>query len=298
MKISTMSIVVGTTACNARCPFCVSKTTPEQGVSVPQPINWRNFKEVAIPLANRTDCTTILFTGKGEPTLAAPDITDYLNVLNRAENCAFPFKELQTNGIILAHNTKIRGRDAIEYLREWYSLGLTTICISVVHWIRDMNAKIYCREKTENHYELDELIEALHKIGFSVRLSVMLLKGYIDTPEKMKDMIAFAKLHKVEQMTMRPIAYPENDNSPTTAWIKEHTLSADELHDIIRHVEVNGNLTLRLSHGAKVYDVGGQNLCLADCLTTNDTDENIRQIIFFSDGRLCYDWKYEGARLI
>jgi len=27
MKIQTMSVVVGTSACNAKCPFCVSSTT-------------------------------------------------------------------------------------------------------------------------------------------------------------------------------------------------------------------------------------------------------------------------------
>ena len=33
MKIQTFSIVAGTEACNAKCPFCVSKMTPNCGIS-------------------------------------------------------------------------------------------------------------------------------------------------------------------------------------------------------------------------------------------------------------------------
>jgi hypothetical protein len=34
MKFQTMSLVAGTLACNARCPFCISGQTPHNGVEV------------------------------------------------------------------------------------------------------------------------------------------------------------------------------------------------------------------------------------------------------------------------
>jgi hypothetical protein len=51
---------------------------------------------------------------------------------------------------------------------------------------------------------------------------------------------------------------------------------------------------MRLPHGADVYDFRGQNVCLNNCLTPPNSEE-IRQIIFFPDGHLRYDWVYEGA---
>ncbi len=55
---------------------------------------------------------------------------------------------------------------------------------------------------------------------------------------------------------------------------------------------------MTLMHGAVGYDVGGQNVCLTDCLTLDASNEDIRQLIFFPDGRLGYDWQYEGAVLL
>ena len=115
-----MSIVVGTKACNARCPFCVSKTTPSSNMHA-DIVNMRNLK-VAFKCAELGGVSTILLTGKGEPTLYPSLISTYLEQANKYN---FPFKELQTNGISLADGT------CDPYLTEWYHNGLTTICISI-----------------------------------------------------------------------------------------------------------------------------------------------------------------------
>jgi hypothetical protein len=51
-------------------------------------------------------------------------------------------------------------------------------------------------------------------------------------------------------------------------------------------------------HGAIVYDYRGQNVCLTDALTIEPETDKIRQLIFFPDGHLRYDWQYKGAILI
>ena len=66
MHFQTFSIVVGTRACNASCPFCISKQTGLFGT--PIKVNWRNF-HIACNLAQKANTTTVLLTGKGEPTL-------------------------------------------------------------------------------------------------------------------------------------------------------------------------------------------------------------------------------------
>ncbi len=80
MKISTFTIVVGSAACNAACPYCVSKMTgKELGMKEPK-VNWRNFDK-ACRLAQVNQVSTVLLTGKGEPTLFPEQFS-----FNRAAN--------------------------------------------------------------------------------------------------------------------------------------------------------------------------------------------------------------------
>src|SRR5258708_843709 len=66
MKIQTFTIVAGSLACDARCPFCVAEMTPAHGTTLTLPApNWRNF-EKACQLALMSGVTTVLITGKGE----------------------------------------------------------------------------------------------------------------------------------------------------------------------------------------------------------------------------------------
>ena len=55
---------------------------------------------------------------------------------------------------------------------------------------------------------------------------------------------------------------------------------------------------MSLPHGAEVYDVAGQNVCISNCLTIEPDTDNLRQIIVFPDGHIRYDWNYEGAILL
>jgi len=258
---------------------------------LPTDVNYRNLG-VACRLADKAGATTCLITGKGEPTLYPDLITKYISNVAKT----FPFIELQTNGMEIKELScsKPAGMQSyLTYLEEWYRLGLTTVCLSAVG--TDIaNKKIYGAD----YPALEETIKILHAVGFSVRLSMMMLKGYICKPDDIDRVVDFCKKHGVEQLTLRPIAFPDDANSPTMEWTREHALGTSELEAIQHEVHFNGNEVLKLSHGATVYDYKGQNLCLSNCLTTNDTDENMRQIIYYPDGKISYDWKYEGARLL
>ena len=71
MKFQTFSIVTGTMACDAKCPYCISGLTNQQGLTMKKPaINWRNF-DIACRLAEKAGVTTAMLTGKGETTFAA-----------------------------------------------------------------------------------------------------------------------------------------------------------------------------------------------------------------------------------
>lgn len=289
MRFQTFTVVVGTKACNAKCPFCISAQTGFFGT--PPEVNWRNF-HIACNLAQKADTTTVLLTGKGEPTLYPDHVTDTLRELQPYK---FPLIEMQTNGITIAS-----GKINDFTLRAWYDLGLTTIALSVVHYDSELNRSLYVPDnKTLPYNYLPALIEKLHNIGFSVRLCVMLLKNYIDIPEKVQKMIDFAKSNKVEQLTLRNITTTEGESSnPVTLWTKEHALSPAELQNINQTVQDRGTLIYKLMHGMNVYDVDGQNVCLGTCLTRDANQSDSRQLIFFPDGSLYYDWQYKGARIL
>jgi hypothetical protein len=55
---------------------------------------------------------------------------------------------------------------------------------------------------------------------------------------------------------------------------------------------------LELAHGAKVYDYQGQNISLNSCLTNSSNPDDIRQLIFSSDGHLRNSWTKDGAIIL
>jgi molybdenum cofactor biosynthesis enzyme MoaA len=289
MRVQTFSVIAGSAACNARCPFCVSRMTPALGVDAKPPeVNWRNF-EVACRFARDAGVSTALLTGKGEPSLFPAQLGAFIE---RLQAHGFPFIELQTNGLTIPDLA------ARSILPAWYERGLTTVALSVVHHDADRNRPIYTPHR-ERYPDLPSTIEALHEVGFQVRLSVILVKGAVATPDDVAELVAFARRHRVEQLSVRPVRAPgDPEDDEAAAWVREHELTAEDVEAIRRRLDGEATPVMRLLHGAVVYDWGGQNVCLTDCLTLDPQSEDLRQLIFFPDGAVRYDWRYPGARLL
>jgi MoaA/NifB/PqqE/SkfB family radical SAM enzyme len=287
MKIQTLSILCGTTACNARCPFCVSKMTHDGGMKAkPIRTNWRNF-ETACQLAERAGVTTAMITGKGEPTLWPNLVLEYISRLRGR----FPLIELQTNGLPL-HDL-----DTEEFIRVMG--GLTTVAISVVHWDDEVNREVYCPGR--EYPSLTSLIDRLHDIGVSVRLNCVMTKGRVDRWEAVQGMLSFCQRHKVEQFTLMPVSRPpRNGDARVTEWVEENQLYTHTLKEIQNKLKHEGTLLMELAHGAEVFDYEGQNVCLSNCLEPHRlTDKSVmRNLIFYPDGHLRYDWDHAGAIII
>jgi molybdenum cofactor biosynthesis enzyme MoaA len=291
MKIKTFSIVAGSEACNARCPFCVSKMTPLQGIDSKKPaINIKNF-HVAARLAQINDVDTAMITSKGEATLFPDQITTYIDELQQYK---FLFVELQTNGILLDQN-----REKYDsYVKEWYRKGLTTVALSVVHFDAEKNRQNYLPHKSE-YMDLSGLVDYLHDVGLSVRLGCVMIKDGIDSVDKMKELYAFAKKNNIEQLTLRPVNKPaKSRNDDVYNWTMENYVPQKNLDEITEYLDTHGTKLLELPHGGTVYDIEGQNICMTNSLTRNKDTENMRQIIFFPDGHIRYDWEYTGAVMI
>jgi len=284
MKIQTYSICVGNQSCNAFCPFCVAKMTPKMGAEKKREINWQRFK-IGCQYAKDSGVSTVLFTGKGEPTLFPEEITSFLRYLN---DYRFPFIELQTNGLKLFNN-KIQ-----EYLFKWKKMGLSTIVLSVADY-RLLNNKVIYGE----HYDIANMVEYLHSFGFSIRLSCVLMKDYIDSLHEVCNMIEYCKQIGVEQLTFRQLGVPdEGGDASVRKFVLTHRLAVAWVAGLKKHFNEEGTRLMELMHGATVYDYKGQNVCLADCFTIDPTQEKLRQLIFSNDNHLRYDWQYEGAILL
>jgi len=285
MKISTFSVVVGSMACNATCPFCVSKMTGAQNQTeqLIEP-NWRNFA-IACKLAKQSNVTTAMITGKGEPTLFPELISSHIVELANAD---IPLIELQTNGIRLANES------LDDFLSHWYGLGLTTIAISIVSSDREANQMIYGGE----HFDLSELIEKLHKMRYTVRLSCILLEKNANY-SFLEKMVNFARSQFVEQLTFIPLNNPTNTESKeTNDWVKANKPSDSAIEVFWDHIHTMGTKLLELPHGATIYDINGQNVCLSNCLVGIENKNEMRNLIFYPNGRLAYDWRYKGAIIL
>jgi molybdenum cofactor biosynthesis enzyme MoaA len=306
MKVQTLSIIVGDTSCNAHCPFCVSRMTPKCGVDDKKSFNLRNLKK-ACQFAKDSGVSTILLTGKGEPMLEK-NYDEMMSVLSVINEYSFPFVEVQTNG------TKLLEMDG-KILNKMWEMGVTTFSISCVHYETKRNREIY----NFKYPNLDQLVAYLHKMGFSVRLSCILLKGYVDTVEKLVSFIQKCKEWKVEQFTARPVINAidkkeilglneEDEKKKIYTWTKKHLLPPSVHKAMLKEVmsgdylnpkkRVETYVLLKLMHGAVVCDYDGQNVCMSTCLTHNSNPEEIRQLIYFPDGHIRYDWKKIGAILL
>ena len=289
MKIQTMSLVTPA-GCNAKCPYCVGRMTTQinndssfsSGLCG---IYIQNLLK-GIQLAKISGVASVIITGKGEPTLFPLYVEDYIRYCDKQ----FPFIELQTNGILFADSE----HEIWHSLKKWKEMGLTHVAVSIAHNDPALNKKIF-----GTGYNLDVLIERLHDIGLTVRINCIMVKYYIDNLVAVQGLIDWAKRNKVDQLTIRPVAVPDSSvDTATSDWTQDHLMSNDDTKHINQYIKQYGTRILRLPHGAEVFDVFGQNVCITDCLTYDENPDELRQIIFMPNGNLRYSWQHEGAILL
>lgn len=266
MNDSVFNIVVSN-KCNANCPYCISKQTPE----VCKDYSKFNYSKLskAIKYAVRAGVQTCKLTGKNGDPLCEKSV---LGNAARLVRNKFPIIELQTNGISLS-NTK------------WlYDIGVTLVAISCVHYTISENSKLY-----EARYpHLLDKIDQIHSSDLSVRLSCTLIKGYIDSAEKIDEFLAYFEDKGIEQFSFIPVGWNDND-SKQAQWSEEHQVTVN----VWDNIRTEGTLLWETSYGGAVYDYNGKNVYIADCLSS--PIKGIRSLIYYPDGHLRYSWTKPGA---
>lgn len=302
MKFQTMSLLAGNHICNAACPFCVSRMTDANGIDKASTINRINLKK-AIQLAHLGGVTSVIITGKGEPTLYPNHVLEYLIELNSSNG--FPFIELQTNGWLINEDTipskfSFIGDTAVDVLKRWGNLGLTTIMISNVGYDMELNRKTYFPKRKE-YIDIQRVVDRCHEAGLIVRYTTVGINGGIDNPESFDELIKFCDKTGIEQLTWRPVSKTTDsvtNDITVNEWVQENGITVEQHTALKQHVIKNGTKLYDLVHGATVYDYKGQNVCMSTCLTSDPDIETIRQLIFHPDGKLFTDWQYKGSRLL
>ena len=105
-KIFSVSVVVGSNRCNAKCSFCGGRqhrasacgfdsSTYENEVGL----------RTALRLAKQMGAWTISLTGSGEPTLSPQQVSRVLKIVQ--EEGPFPIVQLFTNGIKIGGDNTI-----------------------------------------------------------------------------------------------------------------------------------------------------------------------------------------------
>ena len=199
---------------------------------------------------------------------------------------------MQTNGIFIAE------RRSFTPVPSAGTTGLNTIAISIVHLIR--RERGYISYKKE-YIDLPKLIETLHGFTSVDRVST---RDRIGSINKVKQLINFARVNKVEQLTLTPVNKPADFSDDNDAerqawlWTEKNHIDPEDFDGIKHYIERVGAHLLTLPHGAKVFDIGGQNVCLNNCLSVNPDPEKMRNLIFFPDGHVRYYWQHPGAILM
>lgn len=289
MKTNSFSIVVGTTACNAACPYCISKMTRNAASKMPV-INEHRFNTACRIVERAGDgLVSILLTGNGEPLLFPDMITHYFHLLYPYH---FPLIDLQTNGILI--------KQTRDHIKNWRDSGLTLVCISIAHYDPVRSNQLMGIEDDFNFYEA---VDVLHELGLAVRLNCTMLNSGINNENDISNLINNCKCYGVEQLTLREVEMPSIvANSQQALTVRDYvarekpTLVAERVKIFL---ESQGATPLtELPYGAIIYDYNSQNVCVSNCLTKSLDPNDTRQIIFFPDGRITYDWQYPGARIL
>jgi len=242
-------------------------------------------KSIQFALNHRAQ--NVLITGKGEPTLYPAQISQYL-----AELKGLPFdkRELQTEGSYISRE------GMTPMLETWRYLDLDYIAISIYHYNPKLNQEMF---RNPYGYSPVDLCIKLTDMGYRVRLSCVMAQGYIDSIDKVNRLLDYARECGAIQLSLRTVDCPPNPVDKTVAKnARKYRLTDTQYENIMNHFRKHGIYCDKLPHGAEIWEINGQNICITDGLSDDAGKDNIRQLVFFPQGILTSSWvTVNGSRV-
>jgi hypothetical protein len=233
----------------------------------------RNAEKV-ITVAKAAEITSVLFTGKGEPTLdkAWGDLVALLKRFNM-----FPC-ELQTNGIILAQRPNL--------VDELFVRGLDVLAVSIDRGIQLIEYK--------------PLWNRLNTLGMVSRITVNVTN--LLTEYNPIWWINQCNRLGIHQLTFRRVTVPESCVSfATQNWIFDNApdyLYQNITAELENVAKTDGRLIRSLKNGIRIWDINGVAVATSDyCIQERDEGDNLRSLVFQEDGHLYTGWGSKASIL-
>lgn len=287
MKATSLSINLKL-PCNAKCPFCISRTTAKRGDD-----NKKLLASLgrALSYARYHNVDTVLITSSGEPLLGFPVVT---KIVSKVREHGIPIIELQTNG------TKLLSRP--EDVWPLARLDVDLIAISAAAMCPEESATIM-------HLKDYDYLDAAKAVVDSEKMCRITLNMTRDFQlEKLIDYVDHLVGLGVHQLTLRELGYPPTTNldditkpqqaaTKSMKWIDENKLEPELEMQVVEHVTRRSAQLWPLPHGGHVYDYRGLGLVYASCMT-EPRNSTVRSLILQPDGGLYTSWSYRGSRIL
>ena len=322
-EIQSLSIVAGTWhpvmykgekvgGCANVCPGCIARMTtrPEEYEAFSFPgIDYRHL-DIAAQRAQDGHARSVIFTGKKEPTRHPTQVSDILGYFRAKNLLQGAVKEMQTTALDLNEPGLLKE----QWLEKWYEQGLDLVSISLVD-VDDAKNKEYFRPRSPIQPNLHETIARLQDIGYTVRLAVIGVDGYVDSPSKLEAVADFCREHPYVQLSFRSLRKTEKPDWPagekTWEFAKAHELTPEQESQIRDYIKANTSdasgkpvdISEFLAHDGVVFNYRGpgrarkpQNLAIVDCITHKPTEDLKtgwqRQLIYVPNGLILNDWTH------
>ena len=266
-----ISIPPGQRICDKHCEYCVSKMTGYLRTN--RALMQKNLPKVK-ELAHVGQVTSVLLTGKGEPTMSQDDLFWMLNEFRHLPT------ELQTNGKNLSKNHA--------YLTDLAHVGLNTLAVSI--------------DMVEIFKGYRNLFARAKDLGMITRVTLN-ITNKIQPDITFKDLIFYCCDNSVDQLMLRNVVVPSNvsSDSQEARWIQEN-VDPGMYHrlqkELRKSCEEEGMMIRRLNFGSVVYDYQGVSVTYSDYCVQDDNDgKDIRSLIFMEDGHCYTSWNSQASIL-
>ena len=188
----TLTLYVRTKFCNAKCAFCTFANTAEK-------FNESKYIEVIKEITSKIKLKKIAFTG-GEPTLYWDQFKSMVNIA----------KDLSPDSKLTMNTDGLRLQRLFE---DPISNIFTNIHISRHHWDDNINNEIF-KTKTPTG-EILKYIQTLSENPYQVQLSCNLIKGYMDSKDKLYQYLEWVNtlgINNVGFVSLMPVNQYSRDN--------------------------------------------------------------------------------------
>ena len=309
MNIQTISIVVPTTGCINKCPFCVSRMHCNKYDSIFD--EFQMTKRIKWAVMNNIN--TCIITGTGEALQNIKFLVKLAELFEKLDH-PFPNVELQTTGVLLTGEKTVLENPEKPYFITTIDLlkklGVNTISFSVSDIFHDISNMEIIGVSEKLRFELKTRIFFLKISGFNIRLSINMIKVY----DHLLTSAIFDRCKELgaDQVTFRKM-YAGNDDSDQTKWVKANACNPETLTNINEYIigrEINGitsgiqyahrtsghgKFLYELPFGGEVYSVDGMSVVVDnDCMSKNN-NKALKYVILREDGKLYSQWDDNGS---